>query len=86
MKHMEDMFQDLTFLLQKVPKNHNQFCHFRHGGGTHLLVFAQTLINVLLILDYPDKARKLFIQNTLSELSFCPTIYDSYNFHFLEPS
>ena len=45
MNHMEDMFQDLPFYCtNKVPKNHNQFFHFRHGGGTHFLVLAQTLI------------------------------------------
>ena len=33
------------FLLhQKGPKNHYQFYHFRHGGGTHFVVLAQTLI------------------------------------------
>ena len=45
MNHMEHMFQDLPFYCtKKVPKNHNQFFHFHHGGGTHFLVVAQTLI------------------------------------------
>ena len=45
MNHMEYMFQDLPFYCtKKVPKNHNHFFHFRHGGGTHFLVLAQTLI------------------------------------------
>ena len=45
MSHMEHIFQDLPFYCtEKVPKNHNQFFHFRHGGGTQLLVLAQTLI------------------------------------------
>ena len=36
---------DITLLLHKEgPKNQNQFCHFRHRGGTHFLVLAQTLI------------------------------------------
>ena len=35
---MEPMFQDLPFLLnQEGPKNHDQFYHFCHGGGTHFL-------------------------------------------------
>ena len=47
MNHMEHMFQDLPFYCtNKVPKNHNQFFHFCHGGGTHLLVLAQTLIYI----------------------------------------
>ena len=42
---MEPMFQDLPFCCtKKVPKNHNIFFHFCHGGGTHFLVLAQTLI------------------------------------------
>ena len=45
MNHMEHMFQDLPFYCtKKVPKNHNQFFHFHHGGGTYFLVLAQTLI------------------------------------------
>ena len=32
MNHMEHMFQDLPFYCtKKVPKNHNNFFHFRHG-------------------------------------------------------
>ena len=39
------MFKDLLFYCtKKVPKNHNKFYHFRHEGGTHFLVLAQTLI------------------------------------------
>ena len=39
------IFQDLIFYCtKKVPKNHNQFWYFRHGGETHFLVLAQTLI------------------------------------------
>ena len=43
---MEHMFLDLPFsCTKKVPKNHNYiFSRFRHGGGTHYLVLAQTLI------------------------------------------
>ena len=38
-----------TFLLhQEGPKIHNQFFHFRQGGGTHFLVLAQTLMYVIL--------------------------------------
>ena len=45
MNHMEHMFQDLPFYCtKKVPKNYNHFFHFSHGGGTHFLVLAQTLI------------------------------------------
>ena len=41
----ETMFQDLPFCCtKKVPKNHNQLFHFRHGGGTTFLVLAQPLI------------------------------------------
>ena len=50
MNHMEHMFQDLPLhCTKKVPKNHNQFVHFRHGGGTHFLVLAQTLMYALTI-------------------------------------
>ena len=57
---MEHMFQDLPFYcIKKVPKNHYQFFHFRHGGGTHFLVLAQTLIynsetNVLSLLCHKE--------------------------------
>ena len=45
MNHLEPMVQDLPFYCtKKVPKIHNQFFHFCHGGGTHFLVLAQTLI------------------------------------------
>ena len=45
MNHMKHMFQDLPFYCtKKVPKNNNHFFHFRHGGGTHFRVLAQTLI------------------------------------------
>ena len=45
MNHMDPIFQDPTFYwTKKVPRIHNQFCHFRHRGGTHFLVLAQTLI------------------------------------------
>ena len=45
MNQSEHMFQDLPFYCtKKVPKNHNQYCHFCHGGETHFLVLAQTLI------------------------------------------
>ena len=47
MNQMEHMFQDLPFYCtKKVPKKHNQFFHLCHGGGTHFLVLAQTLIYV----------------------------------------
>ena len=46
MNHMKHIFQDLPFYCtNKVPKNHNQLFHFCHGGGTHFLVLAQTLIH-----------------------------------------
>ena len=45
MDHTELIFQDLLlYCTKKVPKNHNQLFHFRHGGETHFLVLAQTLI------------------------------------------
>ena len=41
----EFIFQDLfLYCTKKVPKNHNKFWYFRHGGETHFLVLAQTLI------------------------------------------
>ena len=41
------IFQDLIlYCTKKVPRNPNQFCHFCHGGGTHFLVLAPTLILV----------------------------------------
>jgi hypothetical protein len=41
----ELIFQDLLLYgTKKVPENHNQFFHFRHGGETHFLVLAQTFI------------------------------------------
>ena len=45
MDHTELIFQDqLLYCIKKVTKNHKQFFHFRHGGETHFLVLAQTLI------------------------------------------
>ena len=45
MDHTELIFQDiLLYCTKKVLKNHNKFFHFRHGGETHFLVLAQTLI------------------------------------------
>ena len=45
MNRMDPMFQDLPFCCtKKVPKNHNKLFHFRHGGGIHFLVLAQTLM------------------------------------------
>ena len=45
MDHTEHNFQDLLlYCTKKVAENHNQFFHFRHGGETHFLVLAQTLI------------------------------------------
>ena len=39
------IFQDLIFYrTKKVPKNSSQYWYFRHGGETHFLVLAQTLI------------------------------------------
>ena len=47
MNRMEPIFQDLPFYCtKKVPKIHNKFCHFRHGGGTHFLVLALTLMRL----------------------------------------
>ena len=43
-----------TFVLpQEGPKNHNDFFHFCHGGGTHFLVLAQILIYANVVL-YPQ--------------------------------
>ena len=48
MDHTELIFQDLLLYCTKtVPENHNQFFHFCHGGETHFLVVAQTLIYVM---------------------------------------
>ena len=41
--HTELIFQDL-YCTKKVPENHINFVHFCHGGDTHFLVLAQTLI------------------------------------------
>ena len=39
-----------TFLLnQEGPKKPQSIFHFRHGGGTHFLVLAQTLIYIFII-------------------------------------
>ena len=39
------IFQNQFFYgTNQVPKNHNQCWYFRHGGETHFLVLAQTLI------------------------------------------
>ena len=39
------IFQDQIFYCTKnVPKNHNKFGYFRHGGETHFLVLAETLM------------------------------------------
>ena len=47
MNHMEHMFQDLPFYCtKKDPKTHNHLFHFCHGGGTHFLLLAQTLIYI----------------------------------------
>ena len=55
MNHTELMFQDLLlYCTKKVPKNHNHFFHFRHGGETHFLVLAQTLMYPNL--DTPSQA------------------------------
>ena len=43
--HMELLIQDLLlYCTKKVPENHNNFFHFCHGGETHFLVLARTLI------------------------------------------
>ena len=43
--HTELIFQNLLlYCIKKVTKNHDQFFRFRHGGETHFLVLAQTLI------------------------------------------
>ena len=45
MNHTKLMFQDpLLCCTKKVQKNHNDLVQFRHGGETHFLVLAQTLI------------------------------------------
>ena len=52
MDHTELIFQDLLlYCTKKVPENHNLFFHFRHGGETHFLVLAQTLIYIILFSD-----------------------------------
>ena len=46
MDHMALIFQDLLlYCTKKVAENHNQFFQFRHGGETHFLVIARTLIS-----------------------------------------
>ena len=43
--HVELTFQDLLlYCTKKVPENHNKIIHFHHGGETHFLVLAKTLI------------------------------------------
>ena len=45
MNHTDFIFQGLLlYCTKKVPENRNHFFHFRHGGETHFLVLAQTLI------------------------------------------
>ena len=45
MIRLEFIFQDLfLYCTNEVPKNHNHFGYFRHGGETHFLALAQTLI------------------------------------------
>ena len=45
MNHTEHMFEDLPFYCtKKFPKTTIIFFQFSHWGGTHFLVFAQTLI------------------------------------------
>ena len=46
MDHTELIIQDLLlYCAKKVQENHSQFFHFCHGGETHYLVLAQTLID-----------------------------------------
>ena len=50
MDHTEPIFQDLLLICTKwLPKNHNNCFHFCHGGETHFLVPAQTLIYAISI-------------------------------------
>ena len=45
MNHTELIFQDpLLYCTKEVAENHNKLFHFCHGGETHFLVLAQTLI------------------------------------------
>ena len=45
MNHMKHIFQGLPFCCTKeFPENHIHFYHFCHGGETHFLVLAHTLI------------------------------------------
>ena len=47
MIHPEFIFQDLfLYCTNEVPKNHNKLLYFFHGGETHFLMLAQTLIYV----------------------------------------
>ena len=51
--HRELIFQDLLlYRTKKVAENHNQFFHFCHGGKTHFLVLAQTLIYAMAFFGY----------------------------------
>ena len=33
-----------TYCNKKLPDNQNKCCHFCHGGETHFLMFAQTMM------------------------------------------
>ena len=50
MNQMKPIFQFLPFNCTKgAPENHNQFCDFCHGGETHFLVLAQTLMKEVVL-------------------------------------
>ena len=47
MNHTELIFQNLLlYCTKKVQDNQNHFFHFVHGGETHFVVLAQTLIKI----------------------------------------
>ena len=83
MNHMEHMFQDLPFYCtKKVPKYHNHFFHFCHGGGTHFLLLACVCYNQNLLFLFLSatqllsKTRKhllLQVQNKLAMMYRGPT-------------
>ena len=59
MNHMENMFQDLPFLLhQEGPKKPQSIFSLLSRGGTHFLVLAQTLIYIMVISPFSYKQTK----------------------------
>ena len=59
------IFQDLfLYCTKKVPEYHNQFWYFQHGGETHFLVLAQTLIQAY-VMPYHTVTLKSCNEKTL---------------------